>query len=171
MSSNQELVNVKEMIESKIKPITIAIDFDGTCVTHEFPNIGKDIGAIPVLKSLVEHGHQLILFTMRSDVEEPRSYDKEIIANAGMYLSDALIWFEQNGIKLHGVQKNPSQHEWTTSPKAYAQLYIDDAALGCPLIYGNFGENGEGGYFDRPHVDWVAVREILIGMNLINPHP
>jgi hypothetical protein len=32
------------------KEMDICIDFDGTCVTHEFPNIGKDIGAIPVLK-------------------------------------------------------------------------------------------------------------------------
>ena len=41
----------------------IVIDFDGTCVTHEFPLVGKDIGAIPVLKKLVENGHNLILFT------------------------------------------------------------------------------------------------------------
>jgi len=27
----------------------IAIDFDGTCVTHDYPAIGKDIGAIRVL--------------------------------------------------------------------------------------------------------------------------
>lgn len=30
----------------------IVIDFDGTCVTHEFPLVGKDIGAVPVLKKL-----------------------------------------------------------------------------------------------------------------------
>jgi hypothetical protein len=47
----------------------IAIDFDGTCVTHEYPYIGKDIGAVPVLKELVSSGHQLILFTMRSGKE------------------------------------------------------------------------------------------------------
>lgn len=23
----------------------IAVDFDGTCVTHEFPRVGKEIGA------------------------------------------------------------------------------------------------------------------------------
>lgn len=34
--------------------MVIAVDFDGTCVTHEFPKIGKDIGAIPVLRELVE---------------------------------------------------------------------------------------------------------------------
>jgi hypothetical protein len=38
----------------------INIDFDGTCVTHDFPNIGTDIG-IPVLKKLVANGHKLIL--------------------------------------------------------------------------------------------------------------
>ena len=44
----------------------IAIDFDGTCVTHEYPYIGKDIGAVPVLQRLVKAGHELILWTMRS---------------------------------------------------------------------------------------------------------
>lgn len=49
----------------------IGIDFDGTCVTHEFPDVGKDIGATPVLKELTDKGHKLILFTMRSDIESP----------------------------------------------------------------------------------------------------
>jgi hypothetical protein len=35
----------------------INIDFDGTCVTHDFPNIGTDIGSIP-LKKLVANGHK-----------------------------------------------------------------------------------------------------------------
>ena len=48
----------------------ICIDFDGTCVTHDFPKVGKDIGAIPVLKKLIENGHNLILFTMRSDDQD-----------------------------------------------------------------------------------------------------
>ena len=43
----------------------IGIDFDGTCVKHAFPAIGDDIGAVPVLKELVDKGHKLILFTMR----------------------------------------------------------------------------------------------------------
>jgi predicted mannosyl-3-phosphoglycerate phosphatase (HAD superfamily) len=44
----------------------IAVDFDGTCVTHEYPRIGRDIGAAPVLKRLTDAGHKLILWTMRS---------------------------------------------------------------------------------------------------------
>ena len=44
----------------------ICIDFDGTCVTHDYPRVGRDIGAVPVLKELVKNRHLLILFTMRS---------------------------------------------------------------------------------------------------------
>jgi hypothetical protein len=59
----------------------IAIDFDGTCVTHEYSKIGKDIGAVPVLKALVENRHQLILFTMRCDMIRQKD---------GTYLTDAI---------------------------------------------------------------------------------
>ena len=45
----------------------IAVDFDGTVVTHEYPNIGKEIPfAIDTLKRLQTEGmHQLILWTVR----------------------------------------------------------------------------------------------------------
>lgn len=132
----------------------ICIDFDGTCVTHEFPKVGKDIGAIPVLNKLADAGHNLILFTMRSDIEEVTSDDYGIHKQAGEYLTDAVNWFIDNHIPLHGVNVNPTQHTWTKSPKAYGQLYIDDAALGCPLIY-----NSE--ISDRPFVDWAKVEEML----------
>lgn len=115
----------------------IAIDFDGTCVTHEYPRVGREIGAEEVLRELVEEGHQLILFTMRH----------------GQGLQDAVDWCADNMIKLHGVQSDPDQKRWTDSPKAYAQLYIDDAALGCPLL-----DNG----VERPFVDWVEVRNELV---------
>jgi len=45
--------------------LVLAIDFDGTCVTHDFPRIGSEIGAPPVLRALVSSGHKLVLFTMR----------------------------------------------------------------------------------------------------------
>lgn len=115
----------------------IGIDFDGTCVTHSYPYVGQDIGAIPVLKELVKKGHDLILWTMRSDES----------------LEDAIEWFKNNDIKLYASQRNPTQDSWTSSPKAYCQLYIDDAALGCPLI--------------NNHVDWIKVREWLIEKNVL----
>ncbi len=133
--------------------MTIAIDFDGTCVTHEFPRLGKDIGAVPVLKELVDIGHHLILFTMRSDISYAESNEGEMLIAPGNYLTDAINWFKRHNIPLYGIQQNPTQHTWTTSPKVYADLYIDDSALGCPLTM-SLEE-------PRPFVDWIKVREIL----------
>lgn len=116
----------------------IALDFDGTVVTHEYPYVGDDIGAVPVLKELIAAGHQLILFTMRS----------------GKLLDDALAWFERNGIELYAVNENPEQKSWTSSAKVHANIYIDDCALGCPIRF----EDG----VRRPFVDWQKVREILV---------
>lgn len=110
----------------------IAIDFDGTCVKHAYPKIGEDIGAIPVLKQLVKDGHQLVLNTMRG----------------GELLGEAVKWFNDNGIILCGANHTPGQATWTTSPKVYAELYIDDAALGCPTIMDKDG---------RVYVDWKIV--------------
>ena len=126
----------------------IGIDFDGTCVTHEYPYVGKDIGAVPVLKALVERGHKLILNTMRSD------------NGNGNFLSDAVKWFEENNIELFGIQRNPTQDSWTSSPKVYANIYIDDAALGCPLVF-------DSEHSVRPYVDWVEVNRMLGEMRLI----
>ena len=39
-----------------------------------------------------------------------------------------------NDIELFGVNNNPTQKDWTDSPKAYGHIYIDDAAIGCPLV-------------------------------------
>lgn len=122
----------------------IAIDFDGTCVTHEYPRVGKDIGAVPVLKKLVDSGHHIILNTMRS----------------GKELIDAVKWFADNDIPLYGANENPTQAEWTLSPKVYAHLYIDDAALGCPLM-SDFAVSS------RPFVDWTAVEYYLMFNNII----
>ena len=115
----------------------IAVDFDGTCVKYDYPATGADIGAVDVLKELVKNGHQLILYTMRT----------------GKELEAAKFWFGVNGIPLFGVQYDPEQKNWTSSNKCYAHLYIDDAALGIPLIH----EEGE----KKPYVDWKKVKELL----------
>lgn len=132
----------------------IAIDFDGTCVTHAFPKVGEDIGAAEVLKKLVQKGHKLILYTMRSDVVGEGVESPEFPGvKGGDYQSQAEKWFKDNDIPLYASQRNPTQDKWTTSPKCYAELYIDDAALGVPLWY-----PGEG---KRPYVDWVLAEQML----------
>lgn len=125
----------------------IGIDFDGTCVTHDYPFIGEDIGAVPILKKLIEADHKLILITMRGNNKD------------GNFLDYAVRWFKKNGIKLSGINENPYQHTWTNSPKIYANLYIDDAALGIPLKYDS--------YSPRPYVNWIEVEKLLIEKRIL----
>lgn len=120
----------------------IAVDFDGTCVTHEYPYLGMDIGAVPVLQELAARGHRLILHTMRS----------------GKLEKIAVEWFKDHGIPLFAVNENPTQKKWTKSPKIHADVYIDDSAAGCPLIYPEHA---------RPYVDWPKVREWLLDEGIL----
>jgi hypothetical protein len=135
--------------------MVIAIDFDGTCVTHEYPNVGKEIGAVPVLKDLVAAGHKLILFTMRSNKPGISPITK-VITPGG--LQDAIDWFDKHGITLFAIQQEPNQHTWTESPKCWANYMIDDIAIGTPLIE-------EPGY--KPYVDWVEMRQMLEDRGLL----
>ena len=93
------------MIPTSYNTVTIVLDFDGTVVTHEFPKIGKDIGAIPVLRELVDNGHELVLSTMRANITNP-------VSKSTTYLDDAVNWFKKNDILLYGIQVNPTQHKW-----------------------------------------------------------
>lgn len=118
----------------------INLDFDGSVVTHAYPLVGKDIGAVPVLKKLVEKGHKLILFTMRGE---------------NSHLKEAVTWFKENDIPLYGINSDPTQISWTNSPKSHADLILDDTALGCPLKYNYLLSK-------RPFVDWEVVENMLI---------
>ncbi|MBS1423459.1 hypothetical protein, partial [Alistipes sp.] len=117
-----------------VKGAIIAIDFDGTVVTHAYPHMGMDAGAVPVLKELVANDCKLILYTMRS----------------GQLLEKAVQWFKEQKIPLYAINENPGQKSWTSSPKVHADLYIDDSALGCPIRF----MDGVA----RPVADWVKIR-------------
>lgn len=117
----------------------ICIDFDGTIVDHCFPEIGEPVpGAIQWMKRLNSYGAKLILYTMRSD---SRRFPTA--------LTEALEYLRENGVELYGVNENPTQLSWTDSPKVYGDVYVDDAALGCPLVLPK--------RFNRPCVDWGKV--------------
>jgi len=127
----------------------IAVDFDGTLCEHKYPNIGNEVpGAFAVLKELQAAGHKLIFLSMRCDGP-----------NSGPVQTDAVVWCMERGVEFWAVNDNPEQHKWTGSRKVYAHLYIDDAALGCPLR-ASFG-------VDRPMVDWAKVRKILVKAGLL----
>jgi hydroxymethylpyrimidine pyrophosphatase-like HAD family hydrolase len=121
-----------------MESLIIAVDFDGTCVEHDYPAVGLDVeGAAETLRALNKRGHRLILYTMRS----------------GAKLEAAQRWFKQHNIELWSVNRNPEQEEWTESPKVYAHYYIDDSALGCPIMFIDGVR--------RPVVNWAKVRELL----------
>jgi len=120
----------------------IAIDFDGTLVEHKYPQIGIELlKAFQTLKELQKNGHKLILLTMRS----------------GKELKEAIDYCKERGITFWSINENPTQSGWTESKKVYANLYIDDAALGAPLIY--LGH--------RAYVDWDKVRQLLKTQGLL----
>ncbi len=127
----------------------IAIDFDGTIAEHEFPEIGKPVpGAFEWMKRFQDFGAKLILWTMRSDGQQ-----------SGPVLTQAVEFCRQHGIEFEHINENPQ--DWTTSPKAYAHIYVDDAACGCPL-------RGNPKLGSRPFVDWAIVGPLVakrIGMD------
>lgn len=119
---------------------TIVLDFDGTLVRHAYPDLGADIGAVPWLHRLLAPGDtQLVLWTMRS----------------GESLNHAIDWALRNKVAFAGVNENPSQKSWTESSKPYGQVYVDDAAFGCPLVWPKDGK--------RPYADWSLIGPALLG--------
>ena len=123
---------------SYVSPCVVAVDFDGTVVDHCYPQIGATVpSSLKTIKDMIRLGYKIILYTMRSDAK----------------LFEAVEWYRINGIELYAAQKHPTQSEWTNSNKCYADLYIDDAAFGAPLI------KVEG--FRRLCIDWVVVRKAL----------
>jgi hypothetical protein len=121
----------------------IAVDFDGTIVTHDYPRVGKPIPlAKEVINMLTDNGHLCFLWTMR---------DNETLEAAKQYCKD-------NGIMLCNYNMSPDQ--FSDSPKQYATIYIDDAALGCPLRY-------DSDMSLRPYVDWYRVACMLKNNGLL----
>jgi hypothetical protein len=141
-----ELNGTSEKKDSGKRPIYICVDFDGTIVKHDYPLIGEENpSAIDIMLEYEEkYNVKWILNTMRS----------------GSILKKAVKWCRLRGIDFFGVNENPTQKEWTESPKPYGIFYIDDCNIGQPLIF----ENGE-----RPYVDWKKtdkiLRPILEGLN------
>ncbi len=127
-----------------VRDIVIAIDFDGTVVTHEYPHTGESVGAEEVLKELTRNGNKLILYTMRS----------------GKLLDKAKEWFKQRDIPIWAYNENPEQSRWTSSPKVHANLYIDDSNLGCPIKFVDSSP--------RPVADWVKIREQLVKEGILD---
>lgn len=101
-----------------VATMSIAVDFDGTIVTHEYPRIGKPIPfAIQTLRRLQEQdGHQLILWTVRE----------------GELLQEAVEYCRSRGLEFYAVNSNypDEQPSERLSRKLTADVFIDDRNLG-----------------------------------------
>jgi hypothetical protein len=96
----------------------IAVDFDGTIVTHEYPKIGKEIPfAIDTLKRLqTSPDHLIVLWTVRE----------------GVLLDEAIEFCRSRGLEFYAVNNNyPEESAKYPEPrKLKADLFIDDRNLG-----------------------------------------
>ncbi len=102
---------------------TIAVDFDGTIVEDDYPNIGKQhLFAFETLKKLQDNGHRLILWTYRH----------------GKALDDAVAFCKENGITFYAVNKSFPEEEYDRkySRKINADLFIDDRNFGGMVSWG-----------------------------------
>jgi len=97
--------------------IKIAVDFDGTIVEHEFPEIGKEkLFAFLTLKELNKRGARLILWTFRT----------------GKELDEAVEFCRKNGVEFYAVNKNYPEEimNEAVSRKIDADIFIDDKNVG-----------------------------------------
>ena len=97
--------------------IKIAVDFDGTIVEHEYPEIGKEkLFAFLTLKELNKKGARLILWTFR----------------AGKELEEAVEFCRKNGVEFYAVNKNYPEEimNESVSRKIDADIFIDDKNIG-----------------------------------------
>ena len=99
--------------------MTIAVDFDGTIVTHEYPKIGKErTFATDTLKHLIQDGHKLILWTVRE----------------GDLLDEAVNWCKERGVVFYAINRDYPEEEQENnnhfSRKLKVDLWIDDRNIG-----------------------------------------
>ena len=97
----------------------IAVDFDGTIVTHKYPEIGEEIPfAIDTLKMLRQDGHRLILWSVRE----------------GRLLKEAVEYCRQRGLEFYAVNRDYPEETTESNPhfsrKLKVDLFIDDRNLG-----------------------------------------
>jgi len=105
----------------------VAIDFDGTVVEENFPEIGNLMeGAKETIKDLHDAGYVLLLWTCRMDgcyYEHGEKFCRRWLSEARTFLQEKHIFKYFRNINNNANIKN-------TTRKIYAHMYIDDLILG-----------------------------------------
>lgn len=106
----------------------IYLDFDGTVVEHQYPNIGMyNIGCFEVIKKLQNAGHHIILNTYRANCNDGTL---ELALN---YLFEAAS--KNNFTVISDFEKKkiePYPWNWDFFKK-YNLIFIDDICANIPL--------------------------------------
>jgi hypothetical protein len=99
--------------------MNIAVDFDGTIVEHEYPEIGEEIPfATDTLKMLIADRHKLILWSCRE----------------GQLLDDAINWCRERGVEFYAINRDypeeKKEYNEHFSRKLKVDMFIDDRNVG-----------------------------------------
>lgn len=116
----------------------VAVDYDETLWdgTQIIPE------AVDWIKQWQEAGITVDLWTNRS----------------GFLLNWAVNKCKEQGIVFSKINKSPWWYRlWSNSPKIYADYFVDDRNVGCPLIYRDEL---------RPIVNWSKVGPLVLKLNL-----
>jgi len=104
-------------MSENVTNIKIAVDFDGTLVEHQYPEIGKEkLFAFETLREMQKKGFKLILWTVRS----------------GEMLEEAVEFCRNKGVEFYAVNKNYPEEVIDDGfvRKIEADIYIDDRNVG-----------------------------------------
>lgn len=103
-----------------MKKLIFAIDFDGSIVEHQYPEIGElKEDAKEVINDLYKKDHKIIIWTCRYLQKD---------------LSLMVKFLNENNINFHQVNCNIPELSFKPYPKIYANIYIDDRNLFCEEI-------------------------------------
>ncbi|MFK7771610.1 MAG: hypothetical protein AB8F94_05700 [Saprospiraceae bacterium] len=106
----------------------IYLDFDGTVVEHQYPNIGiYNEGCFEVIKKLQKAGHHIILNTYRANLKDGTLQVAMTYLNFWAIEEDFIVIKEFEKIKIE-----PHPWDWNYF-SANDLIYIDDICKNIPL--------------------------------------
>lgn len=95
------------------RPI-VAVDFDGTLTSNEFPDIGEiNNNVVNWVRERKDNGATIILWTTRQNKK----------------LQEALDFCDKEDIPIDYVNQNVPWLPFNTSQKIFADIYLDDRSL------------------------------------------
>ncbi len=120
----------------------IYLDFDGTVVEEEYPEIGKyNEGSLEIVKKLQDAGHEIILNTRRAD------FKNNTLEEAIEYLNASDIINKITNIQKYKIE--PGNWNWDIHRKENI-IYIDDITPEIPILSASK-------YYGK--VDWEKLDE------------